>query len=194
MVEPLSPLGAAWAPGRFGAAGTAGVRLSEQQPGSIVQVAAWPGRDAAAIEAIRAATGLALEARPGAGAVGEAAAAFGFAPGRFLVADEAEDRFAALLDALPADAGTLLDLSHGRTVLRVEGAKAGWVLSKLFGIDFSPAAFPPGDGRATAHHDVSALIQRTGEGRFDLYVFRSFARSFWKTLCHAAAETGYEVA
>jgi heterotetrameric sarcosine oxidase gamma subunit len=36
-------------------------------------------------------------------------------------------------------------------------------------------------------------VQRTGADQFDLYVFRSFARAFWKTLCHAAEEVGYEV-
>jgi len=29
--------------------------------------------------------------------------------------------------------------------------------------------------------------------RFDLYVFRSLARSFWTTLCHSAEDVGYEV-
>ena len=37
------------------------------------------------------------------------------------------------------------------------------------------------------------MIQRVGENAFDVYVFSSFARSFWKTLCHAAEEIGYEV-
>lgn len=194
MVEMLSPLGPAWNPGRHGSPiGPAPVTLSETQPGSIVQVAAWPGEEAAAVEAIRTVTGLALPAGPGKGAVGETVSAFGFAPGRFLVVDEAEGRAQALAAALPAQAGAVLDLSHGRTALRVEGPKAEWVLAKLFAIDFAPAAFAPGAGRATMHHDVHALIQRTGASRFDLYVFRSFARAFWKTLCHAAEETGFEV-
>lgn len=194
MAEPLSPLGPAWTPGRFGAPGPVGATLSETPPGSIVQIAAWPGEEAAAREAIRAVAGLALEARAGAGAFGETASAFGFAPGRFLLVDEAENRAEALTAALPPRAATVLDLSHGRTALRVEGPKAEWVLAKLFALDFRPAAFAIGDGRAAAHHDVSALIQRSGPDRFDLYVFRSFARAFWRTLRHAAEETGYEIA
>ncbi len=195
MVEQLSPLGSAWTPGRFGAGrGRADVILSEVQPGSIVQVAAWPGEDAAALEAIRTVSGLSLEAKPGAGAFSEGASAFGFAPGRFLVAADEESVPARLAEALPAAAGTVLDLSHGRTVLRVEGFAAEQVLSKLFALDFRAAAFPLGAGRATIHHQIQALIQRTGERRFDLIVFRSFARSFWTTLCHAAEEYGYEIA
>ena len=195
MVEPLSPLGQAWTPGRFGAGrGRPGVTLSDVQPGSIVQVAAWPEKDAAALEAIRTVAGLSLEAKPGAGAFGDAASAFGFAPGRFLVMADDEDMLARLAEALPAEAGTVLDLSHGRTVLRVEGVQAEQVLSKLFALDFRAAAFALGAGRATMHHQVHALIQRTGERRFDVVVFRSFARAFWTTLRHAAEEYGYEVA
>jgi methylglutamate dehydrogenase subunit D len=194
MVELVSPLGAVWTPGRFGAPGPVGVTLSELQCGSIVQLAAWPGSEGAALDAIRAVTGLTFDLSPNAGATGEGASAFGFAPGRFLVVDEAEARLDALASAFPKDAGTVLDLSHGRVGIGVEGPKAEWVLSKLFGLDFRQAAFPLGAGKATSHHDISALIQRAGERRFDIYVFRSFARSFWKTLCHAAAETGYEVA
>jgi heterotetrameric sarcosine oxidase gamma subunit len=67
------------------------------------------------------------------------------------------------------------------------------VLAKLFAIDFALPAFPIGAGRSTTHHDVFAQIQRTGADAFDLYVFRSFARSFWTVLCHAAEETGYDV-
>ena len=67
------------------------------------------------------------------------------------------------------------------------------MLAQFFAIDFSLPAFPEGAGRSTAHHDIFAQIQRTGAEQFDLYVFRSFARSFWTALCHASEEVGYEV-
>jgi heterotetrameric sarcosine oxidase gamma subunit len=193
MVEMLSPLAPVWRPGSHGnlADGT-GVVLSETQPGSIVQVAAWPGRDEALVDAVAKVTGLKV-AGPGAGAFSETAAAFGFAPGRLLVIDENEglaDRLAAVVGI---DTGSVTDLSHGRTALRIAGPKAEWVLAKLFAIDFSVAAFPVSKGIATVHHDFLAQIQRTGADRFDLYVFRSFARGFWKALCHASEEVGYEV-
>jgi methylglutamate dehydrogenase subunit D len=43
------------------------------------------------------------------------------------------------------------------------------------------------------HHNIFAQIQRTGPDQFDVYVFRSFARSFWNSLCHASEEVGYEI-
>ena len=61
MVEQHSPLGPAWRPGAHGhLAEGAGVSLTEQQPASITQLAAWPGRERHMLDAIRTATGLLL--------------------------------------------------------------------------------------------------------------------------------------
>lgn len=194
MVEQASPLGDAYRPGSHGNfTEGVGVVIGETRPGSIVEVAAWPVRRTALLEAIRAAVSLDMADTPGAGAVNEGRSGFGVGPGRFLLADQAEGLAQTLANAVGIETGTVTDLSHGRTAIRIEGERAEWVLAKLFAIDFSPAGFPVGAGRATAHHDISASIQRTDTHRFDIYVFRSFARSFWKVLCHSAEEVGYEV-
>src|SRR4029077_8987860 len=111
-----------------------------------------------------------------AGASNDMKAAFGFAPGRFLVEDQAEGLADAFAKIVTSQTGTVADLSHGRTALRISGSRAEWVLSKFFAIDFAEPAFPTGSGISTVHHDVFAQIQRTGSDQFDLYVFRSFAR------------------
>ncbi|ODT07847.1 MAG: sarcosine oxidase subunit gamma [Mesorhizobium sp. SCN 65-20] len=194
MVEQLSPLGQAFRPGSHGNfANGVGVTLSEIAPGSIVQAAAWPGSEKKMMAAIASVTGLKLADGAGAGAISERHAAFGFAPGKFLVTDVFEGLAAALAGQVGPAIGTATDLSHGRTAIRIEGPKAEWVLGKLFAVDFEQTAFPIGSGISTVHHDIFAQIQRSGADRFDLYVFRSFARSFWKMLCHAADEVGYEV-
>jgi len=129
----------------------------------------------------------------GGGIATETRSAFGIAPGKFLVADQEEGLFARLAAAITSDIGAVTDLSHGRTAIRIAGARAEWVLAKFFAIDFSLAAFPLGSGISTVHHDIFAQIQRSGPDRFDVYVFRSFARSFWTALGHASEEVGYEV-
>lgn len=192
--ERQSPLEPVFKPGSHGnfAAGV-GVTLSELQPTSIFQLAAWPGTEKKVMAAIRSVTGLAVPDGAGGGVATSDKAAFSFAPGRFLVVDEADDLAASLEASLTAESGTVTDLSHGRTAIRIKGPKAEWVLAKLFAIDFSSTAFPHGSARSTVHHDVFAQIQRSDTEQFDLYVFRSFARSFWTTLCHAAEEVGYIV-
>lgn len=193
-IEHQSPLEPVFEPGRHGNLETgAGVTLSETEPGSIVQLAGWPGAEKKVIAAIRAVTGLVLPDGAGGGTTRNGKAAFGFAPARFMVIDETENLAAAFSGAMTSDIGTVTDLSHGRTAIRIVGPEAEWVLAKLFAIDFSMTAFPLGSARSTAHHDVFAQIQRTGPQQFDLYVFRSFARSFWTALCHASEEVGYAV-
>jgi sarcosine oxidase subunit gamma len=194
-VERLSPLAPVYRPGPHGNfEDGVGVALSEVAPASIVQLAAWPGEEKKLIDIIRRVIGLSLPDGAGGGAADGAKAAFGFAPGKFMVSDETDDLAAAFSKVVTPAIGTVTDLSHGRTVIRIEGPEVEWVLAKLFAIDFSLPAFPLGAGRSTAHHDVFAQIQRSAAEQFDIYVFRSFARSFWATLGHAAAEVGYEVA
>lgn len=194
-VERLSPLAPVYRAGPHGNfEDGVGVALSEPRPGSIVQLAAWPGEERRMIEAIRTVAGLALPDGAGSGVSEGGKAAFGFAPGKFTVVDEKDGLAAAFAKAVTPAIGTVMDLSHGRTVIRIEGPEAEWVLAKFFAIDFSPAAFPLGAGRSTTHHDIFAQIQRTGPDRFDIHVFRSFARSFWTALCHGSEEVGYEVA
>jgi len=194
MVDQQSPLDPVWRPGRHGhLADGVGVLLGETQPGSIAQLAAWRGQEKALIKAAKQATGLALQDGAGGGIATKTKSAFCFAPGRFLFVSDEEGLASVLSKAVPAKTGTVTDLSHGRTAIRISGPKVEWVLAKFFAIDFALPAFPVASGISTVHHDVFAQIQRTGPDRFDLYVFRSFARSFWHSLCLASEEVGYEV-
>lgn len=92
----------------------------------------------------------------------------------------------------PSDA-SLIDLTHGRTSLMITGERAEWVLSKLYPIDFSPTVFRVETGLSTTHHNIFTQIYRPYENTFDLFMFRSFARSFWHTLTRASEDIGYEV-
>lgn len=167
--------------------------LTETRPDSIVQLTSWPGEEKTLISAIRTVTGLALPDGAGGGVSDGGKSVFGFAPGKFIVASETEGLADAFARVVTPAIGTVTDLSHGRAAIRIAGPKAEWVLAKFFAIDFALPAFPVGAGRSTVHHDVFAQIQRTGADQFDIYVFRSFARSFWKALRHASEEVGYEV-
>jgi methylglutamate dehydrogenase subunit D len=182
MSDRASPLGAEFKPGTFGnLSGDAGVVLGERQFDFVAEVAAF---DQSIAEATRLVSGALKKAGDG--------YSFQITQNRWLVAGAA-----ALRDALSRKADSsslsLIDQTHGRTVLTVSGARAKWVLSKLFAIDFRQTAFPTGTGLATLHHDVSAWIYRDAEDGFVLFVPRSFARSFWHTLCRAAEEVGYDI-
>ena len=97
------------------------ILLTETRPGSIVQLAAWPGEEKKLIAAIRTVTGLALPDGAGGGLSDGVKSVFGFAPGKFTVADEAEGLAASFAKAVTPAIGTVTDLSHGRTAIRIAG-------------------------------------------------------------------------
>ncbi len=110
----------------------------------------------------------------------------------FMVARD-DNRLPALKAAVPSDQAAIIDQSHGRVCLAVEGARVSDVLSKLFAIDFDASAFKSGTGIATAHHVIFALIYRENATRFLLLPHRSFARDFLKALIKAGTEYGVEI-
>ncbi|MAZ17699.1 MAG: sarcosine oxidase subunit gamma [Ahrensia sp.] len=189
-----SPLAGHVDSGEFGALRDEGpgVILSERFGLSIAEVAAWKGGESKCRAAIKAAAGLTLKTAPGSGTAKPAVGAINIAPARWLVSGEDTELVAKLADEV-GDYGSVVDLSHGRSVIRIDGPKSRWVLAKLFAIDFSEEAFAKGDGLSTVHHDFMVQIQRTEDDAFDIYVFRSFARSFWHLLCRSSEEVGYRV-
>ena len=186
-----SPLAGHCTQGEFGNCDRgAQVTLAERFPLAICDVCAWPGAETKTANAIKRATGLAVTKTRD--AVSDTAQAFRHAPGRWTVIS-VDPALPEALAKTVGDNATVVDLSHGRTVLRVDGNQSRLVLSKLFAIDFGPDAFPLEKGLATKHHEIFAQIQRVGEDAFDVIVFRSYARSFWHALTRASDEVGYAV-
>jgi methylglutamate dehydrogenase subunit D len=181
MSDRTSPLGADFKTGQRGhVAHGIGVRVSEPQYGFIGELAAFAGSEGTIAKMAGAAAG-----QPG-------AISFPIASNRWFFAGQEGMDEPVRAKLKPAD-GSLADLSHGRTCLRISGPKAEWVLSKLYAINFNETAFPAATGLSTAHHSIFTQIYRLDAETFDLFVFRSLARSFWHTLQRAAEETGFEV-
>ncbi len=90
--------------------------------------------------------------------------------------------------------GAVLDLSHGRTMIRIEGQAAADLLARFVSIDLRDAAFPDGAHAATgAHHSQWNLLRRdAGDPGYDLLVGRSFARDIWEMLVIHARQFGAE--
>jgi sarcosine oxidase subunit gamma len=100
---------------------------------------------------------------------------------------------------------TLCDVSHGRVAVRVSGADVRAALAKGCMLDLHPREFGPGACAQTVVARMNVIVHRrpTGdendgdekdEAIFDLYVARSYARSFWHWLTEAADEYGCAVA
>jgi sarcosine oxidase subunit gamma len=194
MAERRSPLSECLKPGLYGAAGAAGpgIEIRELRPVTVIQVAPFDAERAA--PAIGAALGVAaLPGRNGVATTGDAAVLW-TGPGRWIVVEpESRDLASVLAQHCPGDVAAITDLSHARTVLRVEGSRVRVLLAKLCTLDVDRAAFPPGTCAQSQFGQIGVLLYCRAEDGFDLFMFRGFAVSAWETIIDAALEFGCRV-
>lgn len=108
-------------------------------------------------------------------------------PGQWLAASDELDPAAidaALAGALSETDATWVDLTHGRTVLAVEGEQAVEVLATGCPLDLDAA--PADFAAASLLGPFSVVLHRAGKTRWELYVFSSLAGSCLEWLEEAA--------
>ena len=114
---------------------------------------------------------------------------FGKRPGAALpLAADIDQRLAAASHFAHAT-----DLSHGKAVIKLVGPAAGETLSKICGLNFANAAFPPGQVAQTSAAKIKTLIVRGDEDQtlvYFLHVERPLGQYFWETLIDAGQEFG----
>ena len=165
-----------------------GIRLSERQPGSVWQVTAWPDRLDEAGSAAAAAAGVEAYPGPGRAALGDGTVLMRTEPLRWLLIAEAE----LAEPDVAAEAGTVLDLGHARTILRIEGPDAAALMARLAPLDFRPRSFPDGAVATSAVHHVAVTVLARDDG-YDLFAFRSFGLSLFEHVAETAEQFGLEI-
>lgn len=121
--------------------------------------------------------------------------AFWVGPGEWwLVGADGTLTEAAVRARLPIPPRAIVDLSHGRAVVRVGGTHAADIIAKGCPLDLDPAAFPAGGCPQSVLAGVNLLLHRVpADTGFDLYIPRSYARHVWEWLKQAGAEYGVGV-
>jgi heterotetrameric sarcosine oxidase gamma subunit len=188
MAERASPLRGLVDPrvdGHVGAAGP-GLRLSTRTDLVLWQAAAWPDT-IGAVEAMLAERAGAVPSGFGRVAVGPGGAVVRVSPLEWWVFDGGPL-------ALPAEAGSVLDLSHGWTPVRLEGRDAAALLARLVAVDLRDRAFPVGGFAATGGHHLMLKLWRREAAVWELFAMRSFAGALWAHLLEHARPFGVEIA
>ena len=184
------------APGRHGVSGGApGLTIELRRDYAVASVEARPGTVEALAERVRAAFGLALRTGPHRASAGPVAFASA-GPGHWLAtARGVEPRsFAAQLKRELTGVAFVTDLSDGRVILAVGGAKVREVLAKGIPLDLHPRAFALGDAAVTVAHHIGVQLWLIDDApTFELAVHRSYAASFWHWLVEAGSEFGVQV-
>jgi sarcosine oxidase subunit gamma len=173
------------------AAGAGGGRavLTESRPARIAQIAAWPEADTRVQAAIAAQLGV-LVPRAGQGVVERGFTVIATAPGRFLVAGNADDLLRRMETAIPPGDGAVTDLSHGRAILRLEGESAEALLQRCVAIDLELAAFPPGRAAQSMIHHIDVVIHRIAPPTFEVWALRSFVEALAEWLLEGGEYLG----
>lgn len=195
VAEPVHPLADIARPGRPGAAGKAPVRISLPAR-EVVQVQLLRGRSALVARTMRESFGIELP-EAGRSAAGPGATALWTQPGGWILTAPwiGEGVLAGAVAAALQDHATVIDQSHGRTIIAIEGEAARGVLAKGCRLDLHPRAFGPGRVAATVIAQVNCLIHQVDETpRFEMMVFSTLAEPFFHWLTESAASVGYEIA
>jgi sarcosine oxidase, subunit gamma len=100
-------------------------------------------------------------------------------------ADKATSLHAQLSDALKDLHALAVDVSHMRSIIRVEGPHARTTIMKGTAIDLTHGDFPPGTVRRMKFAEIAALLHIVEADVIEVYVFRSYAEYAWAFLLKA---------
>jgi len=170
--------------------GSSGLVLREIHAGSVVHVAAWPDTVPAVEAVIRDLLRL-DPAPPGRFSGDESACVATLSPGRYLVIARESTVTAKFEAAMLSSQGAAADLTHGRSILRLQGDCAGDVLAKGCAIDFEDSAFPAGRVAQTLLGHIDVTLLRRDAQTFEIMALRGFAESLAEWLLDAALD--YEI-
>lgn len=173
------------------------VHLRVQKPSNLTQFSTW----SSSIGALSGALHRALDCAPPLHTGQLVQCALGTlmrsGPFEFLLVGDSDhspnDRVALLRQHINAEMGSVLDLSHARVRVSVHGDKAVEALSKLYALDFRPAAFAANSFVLTGHHHIPCLLHRLDAQHFHAYYFTTYARGQIDLLADAALEFGVDV-
>ncbi len=173
----MSPLDGRYASGP-------GVTLTPLAPRQRISLRA----DAQSLKAVEAKLGLALPTRPKMSASADGMSALWLGPDEWLVV---ADDDAAEVEPLPARlagvAGiSVVDVSHRNAAIAVVGPAAEAVIAAGCPQDIRLGSFPVGAVSRTILSKAEIVLWRTGEQRFEIECWRSFADYVWTFLAEAA--------
>lgn len=107
-------------------------------------------------------------------------------PGMWVAESDSDRAISRLGEAFSATDATITDISHGRTVIRVDGRKSVALLSK--GCSFDIESMQSGQVISSLLSHMNIMLHRVQDQAFDIYVLRSFGESLHEWLVDAARE------
>ena len=181
--------------GRFGNLKTEpGVFIKENHPLSIVQLETRepPAKDF--LNVIENLLEFDVPLSPNTSNVSDKTRIIWTGPNRWLIIEpETRDLTALVKSQIKENSVSIVDLSHARSSIEIDGLMTRDLLLKGTAIDFHPKVFFINHCVQTTFFNLSALICCLDENRFNIFIARGFALDLWQKVQEAAEEFGYEV-
>ena len=181
--------------GRFGNLKTEpGIFIKENHPLSIVQleISEPPTKDF--LNVIKNLFELDVPLSPNTSNVSDKTHIIWTGPNRWLIVEpETRDLTALVKSQIKENSVAIIDLSHARSSIEIDGLKTRELLLKGAAIDFHPEVFLINHCVQTTFFNLSALICCLDQNRFNIFIARGFALDLWQKVQEAAEEFGYEV-
>ena len=158
MVDRVSALAGFYRTGKFGILGegdNVGVKIEEVRDLMLHQIAAWPESIESVGKQAAKAAGCKLAPGPCQAETGKKATMLRIEPLKWwLVGGET--------DALDAEQGATLDISHSRTQIRISGDEAANYLNRHLSLDLREESFPVGSVASTVNAPRRCHIMAIG--------------------------------
>lgn len=181
--------------GRFGNLKTEpGIFIKENHPLSIVQLETRepPAKDFLTV--IKNLFEFDVPLSPNTSSVSDKTRIIWTGPNRWLIIEpETRDLILLVKSQINETSISIVDLSHARSSIEIDGSMTRDLLLKGAAIDFHPEVFLINHCVQTTFFNLSALICCLDENRFNIFVARGFALDLWQKLQEAAEEFGYEI-
>ena len=96
--------------------------------------------------------------------------------------------------AVGAGSAAVVDLSHGRAVIRIRGAVWREILAKGTAVDLDPLVFGAEQTRLTALFHAPVILDVRDDGAaVDIFAARRPRLTLWAALTDASSEFGYRI-
>ncbi|MEM9356560.1 MAG: hypothetical protein AAGB04_10125 [Pseudomonadota bacterium] len=155
------------------------LKIRHESIGSLVQVAGWGTAFAEAVAPLLRELGLDNVGDFKQAQKSENTVSFRVAPQRLLLWTKDSQVAPASLSELDPASAPVLDLSHSRVCVTIEGSLARDYLARLCTIDLRLQSLPIGAFAQTTIHHTAALIFHSQTNHYVLLLPSSYAQSLW---------------
>jgi heterotetrameric sarcosine oxidase gamma subunit len=112
-------------------------------------------------------------------------------PGHIMLFSTHESRFSDVSKILSPETAAIINVSHSRRGIRLQGEKSTSLLNKDIAIDLSDDAFPELRVLQSSIHSIGIILFKLKSDDYLIFSYSSFFESFYAWVIDSAEEYGY---